>query len=79
MIKIGIIGTGYVGLVTGLCLSDFGWQIICHDKNEDIILRLNNGNPTIYEPGLEDLLFRNLYYKRIGFTTDINEVIKKAM
>lgn len=78
MIKIGIIGTGYVGLVTGLCLSDFGWQIICHDKNEDIILRLNNGNPTIYEPGLEDLLFRNLYYKRIGFTTDINEVIKKS-
>lgn len=78
MFKIGIIGTGYVGLVTGICLSDFGWQVVCVDKNEDNIARLNGGEPTIYEPGLEDLLSRNIYYKRISFTADIHKVIEES-
>ncbi len=77
MLKIGIIGTGYVGLVTGVCLSDFGWQVTCADKNEININRLNNGEATIYEPGLEDLLSRNIYYRRIGFTTDIQQVVEE--
>ncbi len=75
MIRIGIIGTGYVGLVTGVCLSDFGWQVTCTDKNEDIISRLSSGEPTIYEPGLADLLSRNIYYKRINFTTDVEKMV----
>ena len=78
MIKISIIGTGYVELVTGVCLSDFGWQVTCADQNEDIILKLNSGKPTIYEPGLDDLLSRNLSYKRIKFVTDINLAVKES-
>lgn len=78
MIKIGIVGTGYVGLVTGVCLSDFGWQVTCVDKNENIVSTLNNGESTIYEPGLDDLLSRNTYYKRINFTTSINESINSC-
>ena len=78
MIKIGVVGTGYVGLVTGVCLSDFGWQVSCVDKNEEIIRQLNNGKVTIYEPGLEDLLLRNSYYKRVSFTTDIEEVVNES-
>lgn len=78
MIKIGIIGTGYVGLVTGVCLSDFGWQVTCVDNNEKIIQQLNEGVSPIYEPGLDDLLTRNIYYKRVNFTTDINKVINES-
>lgn len=78
MIKIGIVGTGYVGLVTGVCLSDFGWQVACVDQNEDIIRQLKSGRATIYEPGLEDLLARNLYYKRISFTTDMEQLVNDS-
>lgn len=75
MIRIAMIGSGYVGLVTGVCLSDFGWQVICVDKNTEIIDKLSNGTPTIYEPGLEDLLSKNLNNKRIRFTTDTEQAI----
>lgn len=75
MIKISIIGSGYVGLVTGVCLSDFGWQVTCVDQNEEIIHKLNQGISPIYEPGLDDLLAKNLYNKRITFTTDIEQSI----
>lgn len=78
MIKIGIVGTGYVGLVTGVCLSDFGWQVICADTNENIVSRLKEGKPTIYEPGLEDLLERNVYYKRINFTTSVEDLVNEC-
>lgn len=78
MIKIGIVGTGYVGLVTGVCLSDFGWQVTCADQNEEIIKKLQDGTAPIYEPGLEDLLSRNSYYKRIRFTADIDEVVDEC-
>jgi len=74
MIRIGIIGTGYVGLVTGVCLSDFGWHVTCADVHENIVSKLNMGEPTIYEPGLDDLLSRNIYYKRIDFTTNISKM-----
>ena len=78
MVKIGMIGTGYVGLVTGVCLSDFGWQVICADRNEEIVRQLQNGYATIYEPGLEDLLSRNAYYRRIRFTADIDEAVREC-
>lgn len=74
MIKIGIVGTGYVGLVTGVCLSDFGWQVTCFDKNSDIISKLKNGESPIYEPGLDDLLSKNIFYKRLSFTTKISDI-----
>ena len=78
MIKIGIIGTGYVGLVTGVCLSDFGWQVTCADQNEEIVQQLKNGTATIYEPGLDDLLERNIYYKRVKFTSNVDEVVDEC-
>lgn len=78
MIRIGVIGTGYVGLVTGVCLSDFGWQVTCADINEDIVSKLNRGESTIYEPGLDDLLSRNIYYKRIDFTTSISKIVSEC-
>ncbi|HWR62220.1 MAG TPA: UDP-glucose/GDP-mannose dehydrogenase family protein, partial [Clostridia bacterium] len=78
MIRIGIIGTGYVGLVTGVCLSDFGWQVACADRNEELIRQLNSGKATIYEPGLDDLLSKNLYYKRISFTTDMKQLVNES-
>ncbi|SHO48227.1 UDP-glucose dehydrogenase family protein [Anaerocolumna xylanovorans] len=78
MIRIAIIGSGYVGLVTGVCLSDFGWQVICVDRNEESIHKLNTGVPAIYEPGLEDLLIKNLNNKRVSFTTDIKEAVNAS-
>lgn len=78
MIKIGIVGTGYVGLVTGVCLSDFGWQVICTDRDAEIVRQLESGSATIYEPGLEDLLSRNMYYKRVRFTADISEAVNEC-
>lgn len=78
MTKITIIGSGYVGLVTGVCLSDFGWQVTCVDHNAQIVDMLNQGNSPIYEPGLEDLLTRNLYYKRISFTTDLSAAVNDS-
>ena len=59
MSSIAIIGSGYVGLVTGTCLSDFGWQVTCVDKDETKINKLLKAELSIYEPGLQDLLIRN--------------------
>lgn len=75
MIKIAMIGSGYVGLVTGVCLSDFGWQVTCVDKNEKIITQLKQGKSPIYEPGLDDLLSKNFYYKRLAFSVDIQQAV----
>ena len=60
MSKITVVGSGYVGLVTGACLSDFGHTITCVDNNEQKIENLNNGKVPIFEPGLERLLERNV-------------------
>lgn len=78
MVKIGIIGSGYVGLVTGVCLSDFGWQVICVDQGEELVKELSDGQPHIYEPGLLDMLQKNLYYKRISFTTDLKKAVQDS-
>ncbi|MBC2580056.1 UDP-glucose/GDP-mannose dehydrogenase family protein [Clostridium sp. DJ247] len=77
MSKIATIGSGYVGLVTGTCLSDFGWQVTCVDNNQHMVEKLNSGEATIYEPGLEDLLKRNIYYRRVNFTIDIKKAIEE--
>ena len=76
--KICIIGTGYVGLVTGACFADLGNAVICVDNNKDKIDSLNNKQIPIYEPGLEELVVKNFSSKRLKFTTDLNFAVKNS-
>lgn len=76
--NITITGTGYVGLVTGVCLADVGHQIICFDINQEKISLLQQGISPIYEPGLDELIQKNLREKRLTFTTDANEAYSQA-
>jgi len=78
MYKIAIVGTGYVGLVTGASLSDFGMNVICVDNDSKKIEGLKNGIIPIYEPGLAPIVERNAYYKRLDFTTDIKKTIEEC-
>ncbi len=76
--KIAIIGTGYVGLVTGICLSDFGLQVTCVDQDEQKINILNSGGIPIYEPNLAPLIEKNVSAGRLTFTTDLKKVVKQS-
>jgi UDPglucose 6-dehydrogenase len=76
--KIIVVGTGYVGLVTGACFAESGVTVTCIDLDEKKINNLKNGLIPIYEPGLETIVTRNIEKKRLSFTTDINEVIDGA-
>ena len=76
--RICVIGTGYVGLVTGTCLAETGHSVICVDHDSAKILRLSNGNIPIYEPGLEELVKRNLQQKRLYFTTQYGDAIPNS-
>ncbi len=76
--KIAVIGTGYVGLVTGTCFAETGNNITCIDIDETKVNKLKNGEITIYEPGLEKLFLRNLKEERLHFTTNLAEGIKEA-
>lgn len=76
--KIGVIGTGYVGLVSGTCFAESGNQLICVDIDEQKIATLNNGGVPIYEPGLDVILQRNIRQHRIKFTMDISEAINNC-
>ena len=76
--KIAVIGTGYVGLVTGTCFAETGNQVTCVDIDEKKINQLQNGQITIYEPGLETLFQRNIQQERLYFTTDLTEGIEGA-
>lgn len=78
MSKISIIGTGYVGLVTGTCLAEIGHNVICCDIIKEKINMLNNGECPIYEPGLLELIKKNVEQKRLQFTTDISTAIKST-
>ena len=77
--NICVIGTGYVGLVTGACFADFGISTVCVDKDEKKIKRLKEGEIPIYEPGLKELIDKNLKEKRLSFTTDAADAIKKSL
>jgi UDPglucose 6-dehydrogenase len=77
--KIAVVGTGYVGLVTGTCFAETGNTVVCVDIDEKKINKLNKGEVTIYEPGLDALLLRNVKEKRISFTTSLKEGIKDAL
>ncbi|MEJ7735872.1 MAG: UDP-glucose/GDP-mannose dehydrogenase family protein [Chitinophagaceae bacterium] len=76
--KIAVVGTGYVGLVTGTCFAETGNQVICVDIDHTKVDKLSNGQITIYEPGLEKLFLRNLKEERLNFTTNLAEGIKDA-
>jgi len=76
--KIAMIGTGYVGLVSGACFSEFGVEVVCVDKDEEKINKLKAGECPIYEPGLENLVANNVAAKRLSFTTDLNAGVKGA-
>ncbi|MEM8577541.1 MAG: UDP-glucose/GDP-mannose dehydrogenase family protein [Pseudomonadota bacterium] len=76
--KIAMIGTGYVGLVSGVCFSDFGHDVICVDKNPDKIAMLERGEVPIYEPGLDDLMAKNVAAGRLSFTTDLSAAVAGA-
>ncbi len=76
--KIAMIGTGYVGLVSGVCLSDFGHQVVCVDSNPDKIRQLEQGMVPIYEPGLDELLERNIAGGRLSFTTELAGAVDGA-
>jgi UDPglucose 6-dehydrogenase len=76
--KITVVGTGYVGLVTGTCFAETGNEVICVDIDQSKVDRLSNGEITIYEPGLEKLFLRNLKEGRLSFTTSLAEGIKEA-
>jgi UDPglucose 6-dehydrogenase len=73
-----MIGTGYVGLVSGVCFSDLGNDVICVDKDQDKISKLQEGIIPIYEPGLEELVLKNYKNKKLKFSTDLENSIKKS-
>ena len=76
--KIAMIGTGYVGLVSGVCFSDFGHQVVCVDKLPAKIEMLKRGEVPIYEPGLDTVMKRNIDAGRLSFTTDIAAAVDEA-
>ena len=78
MSDICVIGTGYVGLVTGACFADLGNRVFCLDINEDRISKLRRNIMPIYEPGLEEIVERNVKSQRLFFTTDYEEALKNA-
>ena len=71
-----MIGTGYVGLVSGACFSDLGNDVICVDKNINIIEKLKKGIIPIYEPGLSEIVKKNYKAKRLSFTSNLSNAIK---
>ncbi|MBR7652574.1 UDP-glucose/GDP-mannose dehydrogenase family protein [Brucella oryzae] len=76
--KIAVIGTGYVGLVSGTCFATWGHEVVCVDKDAQKIARLERGIVPIYEPGLDELVERNFAFGRLSFTTNLAEAVKGA-
>jgi UDPglucose 6-dehydrogenase len=77
--NICVVGTGYVGLVTGACLADFGMDVVCVDKDAEKIAALQKGEVPIYEPGLEEVISRNERTGRLRFTTDLKGAVEEAL
>ncbi len=73
--RIAMIGAGYVGLVSGACIADFGHHVICVDKDNIKISALNAGEIPIYEPGLDEIVQSNVRQGRLSFTTELSETL----
>ncbi|MFM2281161.1 MAG: UDP-glucose 6-dehydrogenase, partial [Pseudomonadota bacterium] len=76
--NIAMVGSGYVGLVTGVCLADFGHRVICLDRDPSRIEALRRGEIPIYEPGLDDLVRYNTDAGRLSFSTDIAKAVREC-
>jgi len=76
--RIAVIGTGYVGLVSGACFSEFGVDVVCVDKDSAKIESLRNGRMPIFEPGLDKLVENNVKDGRLAFSTDVTQAVKGA-
>ena len=74
--KISVIGTGYVGLVTGVSLSEIGHHVTCIDVNQDKVAKMQQGISPIYEPGLSEMMTKNINENRLSFTTDHRQGLK---
>jgi len=77
--NITVVGTGYVGLVTGACFSEFGNHVVCVDSNPEKIAMLDRGEMPIYEPGLDDVVLRNVKAGRLEFTTDLGAAVERSL
>src|SRR5260370_40861555 len=75
---ISIVGSGYVGLVTGACFADVGHHVICVDNDSEKVKQLKAGEVPIYEPGLEEIIHRNVSAQRLHFTDDIQEAVERS-
>jgi len=73
--NLAVIGTGYVGLVSGTCFAEMGNQVICVDNNPDKLKKLQKADMTIYEPGLDTIFYRNIAKNRLSFTNDLKGAI----
>jgi len=78
-VNVCVIGTGYVGLVTGACFAEFGVQVVCADKDAEKVAVLQQGDMPIYEPGLEDIIARNVREERLSFTTDTAGAVRTSL
>jgi UDPglucose 6-dehydrogenase len=76
--RVAMIGTGYVGLVSGACFADFGHHVTCIDKDQEKVDMLRSGGIPIYEPGLDQLVQRNVREERLSFDTDLTQAVKEA-
>ena len=77
--NIAVVGTGYVGLVSGTCFAESGNEVICVDINRERVAQLQAGKVPIYEPGLEELVRRNVKEGRLSFTTDLVPAVGQSM